>query len=149
MSLKNQLIADMKAAMKGREQARLRVIRLLLADIQRVEVDSRQALDDGALLGVLEKAIKQRRDAVEQFGRGGRDDLAAQERTEIDVLETYLPEPLSEAELSALIDRVIAQTGAAAIRDMAKVMGAIKAEAAGRADMGRVGARVKALLGAG
>ena len=149
MSLKNQLIADMKAAMKGGEQARLRVIRLLLADIQRVEVDSRQALDDGALLGVLEKAIKQRRDAVEQFARGGRDDLAAQERTEIDVLETYLPEPLSEAELNALIDRVIAQTGAAAIRDMGKVMGAIKSEAAGRADMGRVGERVKARLGAG
>ena len=149
MSLKNQLIADMKAAMKGGEQARLRVIRLLLADIQRVEVDSRQALGDGALLGVLEKAIKQRRDAVEQFARGGRDDLAARERTEIDVLETYLPEPLSEAELNALIDRVIAQTGAAAIRDMGKVMGAIKSEAAGRADMGRVGARVKARLGAG
>ena len=149
MSLKNQLIADMKAAMKGGEQARLRVIRLLLADIQRVEVDSRQPLDDGALLGVLEKAIKQRRDAVEQFARGGRDDLAAQERTEIDVLETYLPEPLSEAELNALIDRVIAQTGAATIRDMGKVMGAIKSEAAGRADMGRVGARVKARLGAG
>lgn len=149
MSLKNQLIADMKAAMKGGEPARLRVIRLLLADIQRVEVDSRQTLDDGALLGVLEKAIKQRRDAVEQFARGGRDDLAAQERTEIDVLETYLPEPLSEAELNALIDRVIAQTGAAAIRDMGKVMGAIKSEAAGRADMGRVGARVKARLGAG
>ena len=149
MSLKNQLIADMKAAMKGGEQARLRVIRLLLADIQRVEVDSRQALDDGALLGVLEKAIKQRRDAVEQFARGGRDDLAAQERTEIDVLATYLPEPLSEAELNALIDRVIAQTGAAAIRDMGKVMGAIKSAAAGRADMGRVSARVKARLGAG
>ena len=149
MSLKNQLIADMKAAMKGGEQARLRVIRLLLADIQRVEVDSRQALDDGALLGVLEKAIKQRRDAVEQFARGGRDDLAAQERNEIYFLETYLPEPLSEAELNALIDRVIAQTGAAAIRDMGKVMGAIKSEAAGRADMGRVGARVKARLGAG
>lgn len=149
MSLKNQLIADMKAAMKGGEQARLRVIRLLLADIQRVEVDSRQALDDGALLGVLEKAIKQRRDAVEQFARGGRDDLAAQERTEIDVLATYLPEPLSETELNALIDRVIAQTGATAIRDMGKVMGAIRSEAAGRADMGRVGARVKARLGAG
>ena len=149
MSLKNQLIADRKAAMKGGEQTRLRVIRLLLADIQRVEVDSHQALDDGALLGVLEKAIKQRRDAVEQFARGGRDDLAAQERTEIDVLETYLPEPLSEAELNALIDRVIAQTGAAAIRDMGKVMGAIKSAAAGRADMGRVGARVKARLGAG
>lgn len=149
MSLKSQLIADMKAAMKGGEQARLRVIRLLLADIQRVEVDSRQALDEGALLGVLGKAIKQRRDAVEQFTRGGRDDLAAQEQTEIDVLETYLPEPLGEAELDALIDRVIAETGAAAIRDMGKVMGAIKSEAAGRADMGRVGERVKARLGAG
>ena len=146
MSLKDQLTADMKAAMKGGDKERLHVIRLILADIKRVEVDSRQTLDDAALLSVLEKAIKQRRDSVEQFTKGGRDDLAAKERAEIDVLETYLPEQLSEAELDALIDRVIRDTGAESIRDMGKVMGAIKSEAAGRADMGSVGARVKARL---
>ena len=146
MSLKDQLTADMKAAMKGGDKERLHVIRLILADIKRVEVDTRQALDDGALLGVLEKAIKQRRDSVEQFTKGGREDLAAKERAEIAVLETYLPEQLSEAELDALIDRVIETTGAESIRDMGKVMGAIKSEAAGRADMGSVGARVKARL---
>ena len=146
MSLKDQLTADMKAAMKGGDKERLHVIRLILADIKRVEVDSRQTLDDRALLSVLEKAIKQRRDSVEQFTKGGRDDLAAKEQAEIEVLETYLPEQLSEAELDALIDRVIGETGAESIRDMGKVMGAIKSEAAGRADMGSVGARVKARL---
>ncbi len=146
MSLKDQLTADMKTAMKGGDKERLHVIRLILADIKRVEVDSRQTLDDAALLGVLEKAIKQRRDSVEQFTKGGRDDLAAKEQAEIAVLETYLPEQLSEAELDALIDRVIETTGAESIRDMGKVMGAIKSEAAGRADMGSVGARVKARL---
>lgn len=146
MSLKDQLTNDMKAAMKGGDKERLHVIRLILADIKRVEVDSRQELDDAALLGVLEKAIKQRRDSVEQFTKGGREDLAAKERAEIEVLETYLPEQLGEAELDALIDRVIEATGAESIRDMGKVMGAIKAEAAGRADMGSVGARVKARL---
>lgn len=146
MSLKDQLTADMKAAMKGGDKERLQVIRLVLADIKRVEVDSRQTLDDGALLGIVEKAIKQRRDSVEQFTKGGRDDLAAKEQAEIEVLETYLPEQLSESELDALIDRVIRDTGAESIRDMGKVMGAIKSEAAGRADMGSVGARVKARL---
>ncbi len=146
MSLKDQLTADMKAAMKGGDKERLHVIRLILADIKRVEVDTRQTLDDAALLGVLEKAIKQRRDSVEQFTKGGRDDLAAKEQAEIAVLETYLPEQLGEAELDALIDRVIETTGAESVRDMGKVMGAIKSEAAGRADMGKVGARVKARL---
>ncbi len=148
MSLKDQLTSDMKAALKGGEKDRLHVIRLVLADIKRVEVDTRKDLDDAALLGVIEKAVKQRRDSVDQFTKGGRDDLAAKEQAEIEILETYLPEQLSDAELDQLVDEVIAATGAESIRDMGKVMGAIKAKAAGRADMGAVGARVKARLGA-
>ncbi len=147
MSLKDQLTADMKAAMKGGEKDRLRVIRLILADIKRVEVDSRKELDDAGLLAVLEKAVKQRRDSVEQFTKGGREDLAANERAEIEVLSGYLPEQLSDAELDALVDEVVTATGAESIRDMGKVMGAIKSRAAGKADMGAVSARVKARLG--
>ena len=148
MSLKDQLTADMKAAMKGGDKERLLVIRLILADIKRVEVDTRKELSDADLLGVLEKAVKQRRDSIEQFVKGGREDLAAKERAEIDVLAAYLPEQLSDEELDALIDQVVAETGAASVRDMGKVMGAIKARAAGKADMGAVSARVKSRLGA-
>ena len=148
MSLKDQLTSDMKTAMKSGDKDRLQVIRLILADIKRVEVDTREELDDAALLSVLEKAVKQRRDSVEQFTKGGRDDLASREQAEIEVLETYLPEQLSEAEIDALVDEVIAATGAESIRDMGKVMGAIKAKAAGKADMGVVGGRVKARLNA-
>jgi uncharacterized protein YqeY len=147
MSLKDQLTADMKTAMKGGDKERLNVIRLILADIKRVEVDTRKELDDAGLLGVLEKAVKQRRDSVEQFTRGGREDLASREQAEIDILEAYLPAQLSDAELDALIDEVIAETGAESIRDMGKVMAAIKARAAGKADMGAVSGRVKARLG--
>ncbi len=148
MSLKDQLTDDMKAAMKGGDKDRLRVIRLVLADIKRVEVDTRKELDDPELLAIVEKAVKQRRDSVEQFTRGGRDDLAANEQAEIEILETYLPEQLSDAELDALVEQVIAATGAESIRDMGKVMAAIKSKAAGKADMGAVSARVKAKLNA-
>ena len=148
MTLKDQLTTDMKAALKGGDKERLQVIRLILADIKRVEVDSRQELDDTALLAILEKAVKQRRDSVEQFKKGGRDDLADKEQAEIVVLEAYLPEQLTETEIDALIDEVIAATGAESIRDMGKVMGAIKGKAAGKADMGVVGGRVKARLNA-
>jgi uncharacterized protein YqeY len=148
MSLKDQLTDDMKAAMKGGDKDRLRVIRLVLADIKRVEVDTRKDLDDPLLLTIVEKAVKQRRDSVEQFTRGGRADLAAREQAEIDILETYLPEQLSDSELDALVDEVIAATGAESIREMGKVMAAIKAKAAGKADMGTVSARVKAKLNA-
>jgi uncharacterized protein YqeY len=147
MSLKDQLTADMKAAMKGGEKDRLTVIRLVLADIKRAEVDGRKELDEAGLLAVVEKAVKQRRDSVEQFTKGGRDDLAAKEQAEIEVLSGYLPEQLSEAEIDALVDDVVAATGAESIRDMGKVMGAIKSKAAGKADMGTVSARVKARLG--
>ncbi len=148
MSLKDQLTDDMKTAMKGGDKERLRVIRLVLADIKRVEVDTRKDLDDPALLAIVEKAVKQRRDSVEQFTKGGRDDLAASEQAEIEILETYLPEQLGESELDALVGEVIAATGAESIRDIGKVMAAIKARAAGQADMGAVSALVKAKLGA-
>ncbi len=148
MSLKNSITEDMKSALKAGDKDRLKVLRLILAAIKQVEVDTREQLDDPGVLGVLEKMVKQRKDSVEQFTKGGRDDLAAIEEAEIEVLETYLPEKMGDAELGALIDEVIAATGAESIRDMGKVMGAIKGKAAGRADMGAVGAMVKARLGA-
>jgi uncharacterized protein YqeY len=148
MSLKDSITEDMKSALKAGAKDRLKVLRLILAAIKQVEVDTRATLDDAAVLGVLEKMVKQRKDSVEQFTKGGRDDLAAIELAEIEVIETYLPEKMDDAELDALIDEVIAATGAETIRDMGKVMGAIKGKAAGRADMGAVGARVKARLGA-
>ena len=112
MSLKAQLTEDMKSAMKSGDKARLKVVRLLLADIKRVEVNTRQELDDPATLAIIEKAVKQRRDSIEQFTKGNRADLAGIEQAELEVIETYLPEQLSDAELDALIDEVIAATGA-------------------------------------
>ncbi len=146
MSLKARITADMKSAMKAGEKDRLKTVRLILADIQRSEVDSRQELDDIAVLAVIEKAVKQRRDSIEQFLQGGRKDLSAIEEAELEIIQTYLPEQLSEDELATLVDDVIAATGADNIRDMGKVMGAIKSKAAGKADMGTVGAMVKARL---
>jgi uncharacterized protein len=148
MPLKDSITEDMKSAMKAGDKDRLKVVRLILAAIKQVEVDSRKELDDTAVLGVLDKMVKQRRDSVEQFSKGNREDLADIERAEIEVLESYMPAKMDDAELDALIDEVIAATGAESIRDMGKVMGAIKARAAGRADMGAVGSRVKARLGA-
>ncbi|MGB5165846.1 MAG: GatB/YqeY domain-containing protein [Woeseiaceae bacterium] len=148
MSLKTQITEDMKSAMKAGEKERLKVVRLMLSAIKQVEVDTRTELDDATILGIIEKMVKQRRDSVEQFSKGNRKDLADIELAEIDILDTYLPEQLSDEELIALIDEVIAATGAESIRDMGKVMGGIKSKAAGRADMGAVGARVKERLGA-
>jgi len=147
MSLKGQITEDMKVAMKAGEKDRLKVVRLILAAIKQVEVDKRIELDDAAVLSVLDKMVKQRRDSVEQFQKGDRNDLADIELAEIAVLETYLPEQLSDAELDGMIDAAINSTGAESIRDMGKVMGQIKSQAAGRADMGAVGAKVKARLG--
>ena len=147
MSLKGQITEDMKSAMKAGEKDRLKVVRLILAAIKQVEIDKRIELDDAAVLSVLDKMVKQRRDSVEQFQKGNRSDLADIELAEIAVLENYLPEQLSDAELDAMIDAAIASTGAESIRDMGKVMGQIKAQAAGAADMGAVGAKVKARLG--
>ena len=148
MSLKNQITEDMKSAMKAGEKDRLKVVRLIRAAIKQVEVDTRTELDDAAVLGVLNKMVKQRRDSVEQFEKGDREDLAAIERAEIEVLENYLPEQMSAEDLTALVDEVIAATGAEGMRDMGKVMGQIKAKAAGRADMGAVSATVKERLNA-
>jgi len=147
MSLKDQITADMKSAMKAGEKDRLKVVRLMLAAIKQIEIDKRIELDDAAVLSVLDKMVKQRRDSIEQFQNGGRNDLADIELAEIAVLDTYLPEQLSDSELDALIDEAISATGAESIRDMGKVMGQIKSKAAGRADMGAVGAKVKARLG--
>ena len=147
-SLKNKITEDMKSPMKAGEKDRLKVVRLILAAIKQVEVDKRIELDDSAVLAVLDKMVKQRRDSVEQFENGNREDLAAIERAEIQILETYLPEQLSADELAAMVDEVIAATGAESMRDMGKVMGQIKAKAAGRADMGVVSATVKERLNA-
>lgn len=132
--------------MKAGEKDRLSVIRMLLAAVKQVEVDKRIELDDGATLAVIEKMVKQRRDSVSQFRAGARDDLADKEQSEIEILQGYLPEPLSAAELDSLIEQAIAATGASGIRDMGKVMASIKERAAGRADMGQVSGRVKAKL---
>ncbi len=136
----------MKSAMKAGDKDRLRTVRLILADIQRNEVDRREELDDTAVLAVIEKAVKQRRDSIEQFLQGGRKDLSDIEEAELEIIQAYLPEQLSADELATLVDQVIEATGAENIRDMGKVMGAIKAKAAGKADMGAVGAMVKARL---
>jgi uncharacterized protein YqeY len=148
MSLKGQITEDMKSAMKAGDKDRLKVVRLILAAIKQVEVDTREELDDAAVLAAITKMVKQRRDSVEQFEKGNREDLAAIERAEIVVLEGYLPEQLSGDEIAALVDEVIQSTGATSIRDMGKVMGQIKAKAAGRADMGAVSAVIKERLNA-
>jgi uncharacterized protein YqeY len=147
MTLKGQIQDDMKSAMKSGDKDRLKVVRLILAAIKQIEVDERTELDDAAVLSVMDKMVKQRRDSISQFQAGGRDDLADIENAEIAVLEQYLPEPLSTAELDAIIAAAIATTGATSIRDMGKVMALVKTKAAGRADMGAIGAVVKGRLG--
>ena len=148
MTLKAQISEDMKSTMKAGDKDRLKVLRLMRAAIQQIEVDKRIELDDSAVLGVLDKMVKQRRDSITQFKNGGREDLADIELAEIAVLETYLPEQLGEAELDKIIDQAIKDSGAESIRDMGKIMGQVKAKAAGRADMGAVSAKVKERLGA-
>ena len=146
MSLKESIRDDMKSALRAGEKERLTTIRMLLAAIQRREVDDRTTLDDTAVLQIVEKLVKQGEESASQYASAGRDDLATKERGEIEVLRTYLPEPLTESELDALIGTVIDNTGADSIRDMGKVMNAIREQAQGRADMGKVGAAVKARL---
>jgi uncharacterized protein YqeY len=146
--LKERITEDMKAAMRGGDKERLGTIRMLQAAIKQREVDERITLDDAQVLAVIEKMVKQRKESIVQFEQGGRADLAAKEKAEIEQLQAYLPAQLSDAEIEALIREAIATTGAASIKDMGKVMGAVKAKAAGRADMGAVSARIKAALGA-
>jgi uncharacterized protein len=147
MTLKERITEDMKTAMRSGEKDRLAVIRLLQAAIKQREVDERITLDDTQVTAVLEKMIKQRKESVVAFEKGARADLVAKENAEIAILQPYLPAQLSDAELDALIADAISSTGAASIKDMGKVMGIVKSKAAGKADMGAVGARIKAKLG--
>ena len=146
-ALKDTIKDDMKASMRAGDKDRLGVIRMLLAAIQRREVDERIELDDAGVLQAIEKLVKQGQESARQYTDGGRQELADKELAEIELLRHYLPEQFSDTELDALIDQIIAQTGAESIRDMGKVMGAIREHAQGRADMGVVGGRVKTKLG--
>ncbi len=146
MSIKGRLQDDMKTALRAGDKARLSVIRMALAAIKQVEVDQRTELDDGATLAVLQKMVKQRREAITQYRDGQREDLAAKEEAEIAVLEGYLPEPLSPEALEKLVDEALAATGATAIKDMGKVMGAIKAQGAAGVDMSAVSSLVRERL---
>lgn len=146
MSLKERISEDMKAAMRAKESAKLGTIRLLLAAIKQKEVDEQITLDDAAILAVTDKLIKQRRDSVAQYEAAARQDLADLERAEILVLQAYMPAALSDAEIDAAVAAAITQTGAAGPADMGKLMGVLKPQLAGRADMTAVSAKVKAAL---
>jgi uncharacterized protein YqeY len=146
MTLKDRITEDMKNAMRAGEKERLATIRLILSAVKQREVDERITLDDSQVLAAIEKMIKQRKEAITQFEAGGRAVLVAKETAEIAILHAYLPAQMSDAEIDALIAEAIASTGAATIKDMGKVMGAVKAKAQGRADMGAVSARIKQKL---
>jgi uncharacterized protein YqeY len=148
MSLKERITDDMKAAMRSGEKERLGVIRMITSAIKQREVDERITLDDAQVLSVLEKMIKQRKESLVQFQAGKRQDLVDKESAEITLLQGYLPAQLSDTELDTLIQEAITATGASSIKDMGKVMGLIKGKAQGRADMGAVGAKIKARLSA-
>ena len=144
MALKERIQEDMKSAMRSGEKERLATIRLILSAIKQREVDERIVLDDSQVLSAIEKMVKQRKESIAQFEAGGRADLVAKEAAEMAQLQVYLPEPLSAADLAALIDAAVASTGATSIKDMGKVMAEVKTAAAGRADMAAVGALIKA-----
>ena len=146
---KDRLQDDVKSALKSADKERLGVLRMAMAAIKQREIDSREMLDEAGVLGVLEKMVKQRRDAAEQFERGGRDDLVAKELAEIEVISGYLPQPLDESAVTELIDAAIAATGAQSPRDMGSVMSELKERAAGRIDLGAVSKRVRERLSAG
>lgn len=146
MSLKQQINDDMKAAMRAKETARLGAIRLLLAAMKQKEVDERIELDDAAVVSIIEKMLKQRRDSISQYKAANRQDLVDVEEFEVTVLQAYMPQQLSEDEIKAVIAEVIAATGAAGPQDMGKVMGAVKPKLAGKADMGKVSGLIKAQL---
>ncbi len=146
-ALKARITEDMKTAMRAGDKPRLGVIRLMLAAIKQQEVDTREDQDDAKVLVILDKMTKQRRESLQQYTDAGRDDLAQQEQFELDIIKTYLPEPLGDAEIDALIETAMADTGASSIKDMGKVMGKLKPQLQGRADMGAVGAKIKARLG--
>lgn len=145
--IKLQIDAEVKSAMRARDKQRLGVLRLTMSELKKVEVDERIELDDQRVLAILDKMTKQRKDSLSQYTSAGRDDLAAQESFELEVLKEFMPEQLSATELKTLVDAAIAEAGATSVRDMGKVMGILKAQVQGRADMGEVGSLVKADLG--
>ncbi|MES9826856.1 MAG: GatB/YqeY domain-containing protein [Candidatus Thiodiazotropha sp.] len=144
--LKEHILDDVKAAMKAKEKSRLGTLRLITAAIKQREVDERTELDDIQVLAILEKMIKQRRDSIKQYESAGRQELAEQEKSEIAIIETYMPAGLSDDEISAMVDNAIAETNASGMRDMGKVMGLLKPQMQGRADMGKVSGLVKQKL---
>lgn len=146
MSLKEQITDDMKAAMRAKEAGKLGTIRLLTAAMKQKEVDERVELDDGMILAIIEKMIKQRKDSIQQFEAGGRQDLADIEKAELAVLSTYMPAALSDEEVQAAVAAAVAETGAAGPQDMRKVIDVLKVKLAGRADMGKVSGLVKVAL---
>ena len=148
MSLKNRITDDMKSAMKARETARLGAIRLLLAAIKQIEVDQRIELSDAAIISIIEKMIKQRKDSISQFQTAGRQDLVDAEKAEIEVITAYMPQQLSAAEVEAIIATAVTESGAKGMQEMGKVMAIAKPQLAGRADMGLVSAAIKAKLSA-
>jgi uncharacterized protein YqeY len=145
--IKLQIDTEVKNAMRARDKQRLGVLRLTMSELKKIEVDERIELDDQRVLAILDKMSKQRKDSLSQYTSAGRDDLAAQESFELEVLKEFMPEQLSAAELKALVDAAITETGATSLRDMGKVMGILKPQVQGRADMGDVGSLVKADLG--
>ena len=148
MSLKEKIKDDIKQAMRDKNESRLGTLRMLSAAIQRREVDERIQLDDTQVIAVIEKLVKQGRESIEQYVKGGRQELADKESAEIAVFQAYLPQQLSEAEIDKLVAEAVAATGASSIKDMGKVMGVLKPKLQGRADMGKVGGKIKAKLGA-
>lgn len=147
MSLKAQITEDMKTAMRAKDMQRLGVIRLLQAAIKQREVDERIELDDSNVIAVIEKMLKQRRDSIAAYESASRNDLADVEKFEVSVLQTYLPQQLTEDEIKDILEKVVVDTGAAGIKDMSKVMAAIKPLVAGRADMGKISGLIKTRLG--
>ncbi len=146
MSLNNRITEDMKTAMRARDTARLGAIRLLLAAIKQIEVDQRIEPDDTVIIGIIEKMIKQRKDSISQFQGASRQDLVDAERFEVEVISAYMPQPLSAAEVAAIIMAAVAESGARSMQEMGRVMAIVKPQLAGRADMGQVSAAIKAKL---
>ena len=146
-SLKERIVDDMKLAMRAKEKDRLMTVRTILAAIKQQEVDTREDVDDTAVLAILDKQSKQRRESISQYSAAGRDDLVAQEELELGFIQEYLPEPLSSDEVQALIKEAIDATGASSMKEMGKVMAHIKPHAQGRADMGKISGLIKAALG--
>ena len=145
-SLKQRIQDAVVAAMKAKDKPRLATIRLITSAIKQIEVDERIELDDTRVISVLDKMVKQRRESISQFKTAGRDELVAQEAAEIDIIQEFLPQPLSDEEVETIVNAAISQTGASSIKDMGKVMGLVRPQIVGRADMGEISGKIKAML---